>query len=74
MLKNNASFMKKWTNVTWKSSLGMSAIPNCSSLELNNGLQQSFFDVLYTRDRYGFLLEQEVELKSIKMNYGKLLS
>lgn len=51
MLKNNARFMKKWSNVTWKSSLGMSVIPECSSSELNNGLQQSIFDVLYTRDR-----------------------
>lgn len=85
MLKTNARFMKKWSTVIWKSSLGMSVIPYCSFLELNDGLQQYytpetgscwglfFVWVFFWFVCLGFsLLEQEVELKRIEMNYEKL--
>lgn len=66
--------MKKWNNVTWKSSLGMSVTPDCRSLELNDGFQQSFYECTVHQRQVGLLLEQELVLKRIKMNYGQLLS
>lgn len=72
MFRKNPRFMKKWSNVTWKSSLGLSVIPSCISLECDGGFQQLFLIYSTPEAVVFFFLKQEAEFKSIKTSSEKL--